>query len=141
MRAETRDADGVYIEAGEAGALPSFAADDLAAAFGVEPARVHRALAGEFGLGANDRVDSKMAQRLCEALLGDLPLDRQQAALMRLGRSRPGATRRTGSGPARRRRRATGSGPRPAGPTINVPAAVPPTTRPPRTRADAPARR
>ena len=101
MRAETRDADGVYIEAGEAGAPPSFAADDLAAAFGVEPARVHRALAGEFGLGANDRVDSKMAQRLCEALLGDLPLDRQQAALMRLGAFTPrsDASDGVGAGP------------------------------------------
>ena len=98
MQAETRDADGVYIETGEAVPPALFSAADLAAAFGVEPARVHRALAGEFGRSPDDRVDSKAAQHLCEALLGDLPLVRQQAALMRLGAFTPRSDASDGAG-------------------------------------------
>jgi len=81
---------GEYAPAGEAqgqGAL--FSADRLAGAFGVEIDRVHRALDGEFGLGPDAEVDSKQAQQLAEVLLGDLPLDRRQAALMQLGAFTP----------------------------------------------------
>ena len=89
MREHTRDGDGVYIETGEAGTRASFSAADVATAFEVAPDRVHRALAGEFGRSPDDRIDSQMAQHLGEVLLGNLPLDRQQAALMRLGAFTP----------------------------------------------------
>ena len=79
-----------YAPAGEAqGQGARFTAPQVADAFGVAVERVHRALAGEFGLGPDAAADSRQAQRLAEVLLGDLPLDRQQAALMRLGAFTP----------------------------------------------------
>ena len=56
---------------------------------------------GEFGLGPDDRVDSKMAQHLAEVILGDMPLDRREAALMQLGAFTPrsDAAYGPGSGP------------------------------------------
>ena len=40
---------------------------------GREVARVHRAMSGEFGLGADGQVDSRQAQHLAEVILGDRP--------------------------------------------------------------------
>ncbi len=45
-------------------------------------------MTGEFG-SADMRVDSKQAQHLAEVLLGDLPQDRQLAALITLGAYTP----------------------------------------------------
>jgi hypothetical protein len=45
-------------------------------------------MTGEFG-SDDIRVDSKQAQHLAEVLLGDLPQDRQLAALMQLGAYTP----------------------------------------------------
>jgi len=98
----TRDRDEAYVNAGEApGTQTQFNADQIAAAFGVERDRVVRALHGEFGLGPDGPVDSKMAQQLAEVLLGDLPLDRREAALMQLGGYTPrsDATWGVGDGP------------------------------------------
>ena len=79
-----------YVPAGEAqGQGARFTGSQVADAFGVELARVHRALAGEFNLGPEAVTDSKQAQQLAEVLIGDLPLDRQQAALMELGAFTP----------------------------------------------------
>ena len=79
-----------YAPAGEAqGQGSRFSAPQVAAAFGVELQRVLRALAGEFNLGPEAATDSKQAQQLAEVLIGDLPLDRQQAALMQLGAFTP----------------------------------------------------
>lgn len=81
---------GEYVPAGEGqGIHASFGAEQVASAFEVEIARVHRALAGEFDLGADDKVDSRQAQQLAEVLLGDQPLDIRQAATMRLGAFTP----------------------------------------------------
>ncbi len=81
---------GEYAPAGEAqGGDTTFDAAAVAAAFGVDAARVHRAMAGEYRLEANARVDSKQAQGLAEVLLGDEPLDMREAALMRLGAFTP----------------------------------------------------
>ncbi len=81
---------GDYIAAGEGQGLHAhFAADQVASAFGVDLARVHRAMAGEFGLEPNARVDSRQAQQLAEVLLGDQPLDVREAATMRLGAFTP----------------------------------------------------
>ncbi|CAA9543829.1 MAG: hypothetical protein AVDCRST_MAG49-1235 [uncultured Thermomicrobiales bacterium] len=66
-----------------------FGAAAIAAGFGVEEQRVHNALQGEFGLGPDGTVDSKQAQQLAEALLGDQPLAAQEAALMQLGAFTP----------------------------------------------------
>lgn len=102
MQQPTRDSDGLYIEAGETiGAAARFTVDQLACAFEVAPARVIRALEGEFALGSDDRVDSRMAQHLAEVLLGDRPLDRREAALMQLGAFTPrsDAAWGPGSGP------------------------------------------
>src|SRR5690349_9124339 len=65
------------------------AAGQVAAAFGVDEARVVRAVAGEFGLADAVTIDSRQAQWLAEVLLGDEPLDRRQAALMDLGAFTP----------------------------------------------------
>ena len=103
MRDDKRDSEGVYIEAGET-VSPSktFSVDEVAGAFGVERDRVLRALDGEFALGSDARIDSKMAQQLVEVLLGDLPLAQHEAALMELGAFTPrrDATWGAGSGPA-----------------------------------------
>jgi hypothetical protein len=83
-------APGEYVPAGEAGSeAATFTAEQIAAAFAVANERVHRALAGEFGLAPADRVDSRMARHLAEVILGDLPLDQREAALMRLGAFTP----------------------------------------------------
>jgi len=90
---------GEYRPAGEAqGEDATFSADDVAAAFEVAVERVHRAFAGEFGLEADARVDSKQAQGLAEVIIGDQPLDTQQAALMKLGAFTPRTDHDWGSG-------------------------------------------
>lgn len=84
------DQTGEYVPAGEAqGQNSLFTADQVANAFGVEVRRVHNAFEGEFGLGPDGSVDSHQAQQLAEVIIGDLPLDRQQAALMQLGAFTP----------------------------------------------------
>jgi hypothetical protein len=102
MQDQTRDEDAVYTEAGERGAgAARFSLDQIATAFAVEPERVRRAMEGEFGSGPNAQVDSTMAQHLAEVILGDLPLDRREAALMQLGAFTPrsDAAWGPGSGP------------------------------------------
>jgi hypothetical protein len=83
-------APGEYAPAGERhGEERRFSGDQIAGAFEVASERVLRAMAGEFGLGMADVVDSQQAQHLAEVLLGDRPLADQQAALMRLGAFTP----------------------------------------------------
>jgi hypothetical protein len=83
-------APGEYAPAGEAqGIAATFSAAQVAGAFAVAVDRVHRALAGEFALGPDGRVDSRQAQHLVEVILGDHPQAEQQAALMRLGAFTP----------------------------------------------------
>jgi len=82
--------EGEYTPAGEdQGVNSSFSADQIASAFEVDTQRVHNAFEGEFGLGPDGQVDSKGAQQLAEAILGDKPQDVQQAALMTLGAYTP----------------------------------------------------
>ncbi|MFM9106657.1 MAG: hypothetical protein ACKOWF_08160, partial [Chloroflexota bacterium] len=82
--------DGPPLPAGESGGEHArFSASQLAAALGVDRTRVVAAMAGEFGLGPEARVDSRQAQRLCEALLDSSPLDLREAALMILGAFTP----------------------------------------------------
>lgn len=84
------NASGEYVPAGEAqGGNASFTADQVADAFGVEVHRVHNAFQGEFQLGADASVDSRQAQQLAEVIIGDQPLDQQEAALMTLGAFTP----------------------------------------------------
>ena len=86
---ENDERSGEYAPAGEeSGVEATFGLEEVARAFGVEPERVRRAMTGEFG-SADLRVDSKQAQHLAEVLLGDLPQDRQLAALMELGAYTP----------------------------------------------------
>jgi hypothetical protein len=66
-----------------------FALRTVAVAFGVEVERVAHAVAAEFGLTTDTRVDSRQAQHLAEVFLADQPLDRRQAALMQLGAFTP----------------------------------------------------
>jgi len=81
---------GEYAPAGEAqGEVARFSAEQIARGFEVAIERVHRAMAGEFGLGADGRVDSRQAQHLAEVILGDQPLAEQEAALMRVGAFTP----------------------------------------------------
>jgi hypothetical protein len=83
-------APGEYAPAGEAqGEDARFSAEQIAHGFEVAIDRVHRALAGEFGLDADGRVDSRQAQHLAEVILGDQPLAEQEAALMRVGAFTP----------------------------------------------------
>jgi hypothetical protein len=83
-------APGEYVPAGEAQGLgESFSADQVAAGFDVAIDRVHRAMAGEFNLGADGRVDSRQAQHLAEVILGDEELAEREAALMQLGAFTP----------------------------------------------------
>lgn len=99
MQDHTRDADNLYVEAGEqTGTNSHFGVEQIAAAFEVAPERIKRAMHGEFGLGADGLVDSKMAQHLAEVLLGDLPLDRREAALMQLGAFTPRSDAAWGAG-------------------------------------------
>jgi hypothetical protein len=84
------EAPGEYAPAGEAqGEDARFSAEQIARGFEVEIDRVHRAMSGEFGLGADGRVDSRQAQHLAEVILGDQPLAEQEAALMRMGAFTP----------------------------------------------------
>lgn len=81
-----RDQSNIYVEAGEErDETATFTVEQVAVAFDVEPVRVRRAVDGEFGPGAGDRVDARQARHLTEVILGDLPQDRRDAALMRLG--------------------------------------------------------
>jgi hypothetical protein len=83
-------APGEYAPAGEAqGEDALFSAEQIARGFEVEIDRVHSAMAGEFGLGADGKVDSRQAQHLAEVILGDQPLAEQEAALMRVGAFTP----------------------------------------------------
>jgi hypothetical protein len=92
-------APGEYVPAGEGQGLgAAFTADQVAAAFGVAIDRVHRAMAGEFNLGADGRVDSRQAQHLAEVILGDEELAEREAALMRLGAYTPRADQDWGLG-------------------------------------------
>lgn len=94
-------APGEYAPAGEAqGVGATFSGREIAAAFGVAGERVERALAGEFGLGAADRVDSRRAQHLAEVILGDQPQAEREAALMRLGAFTPRPDHEWGIGEA-----------------------------------------
>lgn len=90
---------GEYAPAGEAqGQNETFTAAEVADAFGVQISRVHRAMEGEFGLDPDDTVGSVQAQALAEVLLGDQPLEQQQAALMQLGAFTPRTDHDWGSG-------------------------------------------
>ena len=81
---------GEYAPAGEAqGEDARFSAEQIARGFEVAIARVHRAMAGEFSLGADGRIDSRQAQHLAEVILGDQPQAEQEAALTRLGAFTP----------------------------------------------------
>jgi hypothetical protein len=81
---------GEYAPAGEAqGEGARFSAEQIARGFEVAIDRVQRAMAGEFGLGVDGRVDSRQAQHLAEVILGDQTLAEQEAALMRLGAFTP----------------------------------------------------
>ncbi len=92
-------APGEYTPAGEGQGLgATFTADQVAAAFAVAIDRVHRAIAGEFNLGPDGRVDSKQAQHLAEVILGDEELAEREAALMRLGAFTPRADQNWGMG-------------------------------------------
>ena len=83
-------APGEYAPAGEAqGRGETFAAGDVADAFGAAVERVHNAMRGEFSLEPDARVDSRQAQLLAEVMLGDRPQAEQEAALMRLGAFTP----------------------------------------------------
>ena len=92
-------APGEYTPAGEGQGLDAtFAAEQVAAAFNVAIDRVHRAIAGEFNLGPDGRVDSRQAQHLAEVILGDEELAEREAALMRLGAFTPRADEDWGLG-------------------------------------------
>jgi hypothetical protein len=81
---------GEYTPAGEGqGKYRTFTAQQVADAFDIDVSRVHNAFKGEFDLGPDGKVNSKQAQELAEIFLGDLPLDGQQAALMKLGAFTP----------------------------------------------------
>lgn len=92
---------GEYAPAGEAhGAGDTFAAEHLADAFRVRIGRVHDAMQGEYGLGPGDRVTSKQAHDLLEALIPDAPLDQRDAMLMDLGAFTPRRDEERGIGDA-----------------------------------------
>ena len=73
----------------EAETNKTFSAAEVAAAFEVEEARVHRAFDGEFGKQPDGSVDSRQAQQLAEVMLTDEPLQQREAKLMRLGAYTP----------------------------------------------------
>lgn len=86
---DNTERDGEYAPTGEEnGVDATFSLAEIAQAFDVDPDRVHRAMTGEFG-SDTIRVDSRQAQHLAEALLGNLPQDRQMAALITLGAYTP----------------------------------------------------
>jgi hypothetical protein len=94
-------APGEYAPSGEAeGGSRRFTAERVATAFGVATDRVHRAMAGEFGLHPGDQIDSRQAQHLAEVILGDQPLAEREAALMRLGAYTPRPDHQWGIGEA-----------------------------------------
>lgn len=83
-------APGEYAPSGEAqGEAATFSAEAIATSFAVERDRVHRAIAGEFGLSPSSRVDSRQVRHLAEVILGNQPLAEREAALMRLGAFTP----------------------------------------------------
>jgi hypothetical protein len=93
---------GAYIEAGEAEPTrQTVTAELVARAFGVDRQRVVRALEAEFDLGPDARIDERTAHELSELLLTDQPLDKREAAMMRLGVFTPrrDAVEGIGSGP------------------------------------------
>ena len=90
---------GEYAPSGEAqGESARFSAEQIARGFDVAIERVRRAMAGEFGLGADDRVDSRQAQHLAEVILGDRTLADREAALMRVGAFTPRSDHEWGVG-------------------------------------------
>lgn len=96
------DQTGEYTPAGEAqGRNATFTADQVAAAFEVEVDRVHNAFQGEYNLGPDGTVDSRQAQELAELIIGDQPLDHQQASLMKLGAFTPRSDEDYGRGQGR----------------------------------------
>lgn len=124
MGDRTRDEDEIYIEAGEdAAGSARFSLDQIASAFGVDPNRVRRAMEGEFGAGPEAQVDSKMAQHLAEVILGDLPLDRREAALMELGAFVPRSDAAWGPGSGPPEEESDRQGTRAGGPA-DLPAAI-----------------
>jgi hypothetical protein len=82
------------------GIAATFSADRVAAAFGVDVARVRRAIEGEFGRSPDEEIDSRQAQQLAEIFLADQPLDRRLAALMQLGAFTPRSDMEWGLGDA-----------------------------------------
>lgn len=81
---------GEYTPAGEdQGRYRKFTARQVADSFGIEIQRVRNAFEGEYGLGPDGQITSHQAQDLAEIFLGDLPLDGQQSALMKLGAFTP----------------------------------------------------
>lgn len=94
-----RTGSGEYAPAGELQGVDStFNAEQIAVAFEVDVKRVHAALAGEFDLTADGEVDSRQAQLLSEVILGDLPLDKRESGLMKLGAFTPRTDHDTGIG-------------------------------------------
>jgi hypothetical protein len=92
---------GEYAPAGEVkGETARFTPAHIATAFGVASDRVRRAMAGEFGLGGEEPIDSRQAQRLADVLLGDRPQAEREAALMRLGAFTPRRDHEWGIGEA-----------------------------------------
>lgn len=92
---------GEYRPAGETqGEDSRFTAQQVATAFDVNIDRVLKAFEGEFGLGSDGEIDSKQAQLLSEALLGDQAMDKREAALMQLGAFTPRPDHAWGAGEA-----------------------------------------
>lgn len=91
--------EGEYVPAGERqGVESAFSAHEVASAFEVDIQRVHAAFAGEFGLDGDGGVDSRQTQVLAEVILGDLPQDKRESALMKLGAFTPRTDHDTGIG-------------------------------------------
>jgi hypothetical protein len=92
---------GEYAPAGEAqGERASFAAAQVAAAFGIALETVQRAMDAELGRGGAERLDSRQVQHLAELLLPHLPLAEREAVLMSLGAFTPRADHDWGIGEA-----------------------------------------
>lgn len=86
----TGETEPQYVPEGEdSGVDASFSPRHVADAFGVDIERVKRAFEGEFGLGADDLVDSRQAQHLAEVIIGDRPQAERDEALMELGAFTP----------------------------------------------------
>jgi len=87
---------------GEEGSVNArFSISQIASAFNVDEVRIVRAVAGEFHEDAHATVDSRQVQHLAEVVLGDQPLDQQQAAMMKLGAFTPRSDADFGLGDAR----------------------------------------